>query len=163
MEKRTTQSLDSVSLEQAKDTKNNSKNYNINEEFKHLEDEIKSNNQTEIGLQERTLNQVLSNIVRIDFYAEKQPKIKKWIKEYDVLYEKVFDDNTKPINKKSAAYKKIQLLKIKINSVKISKQGYSVLVDKVFKRMVIELGLDLKVYNKEIFFYNKKYWQLISR
>lgn len=162
MEKRTSQSLDSVSLEQAKDTKNNSKNYNINEEFKHLEDEIKSNNQTEIGLQERTLNQVLSNIVRIDFYAEKQPKIKKWIKEYDVLYEKVFDDNAKPINKKSAAYKKIQLLKIKINSVKISKQGYSVLVDKVFKRMVIELGLDLKVYNKEIFFYNKKYWQLIS-
>jgi putative DNA primase/helicase len=74
----------------------------------------------------------------------------------------VLDSYGKPINKDCEDFIKFESLKKKINAVKIPKQGYSVLVIKVFKKKIVNLDFALKVFNKEIFFYNTKYWQNIT-
>jgi putative DNA primase/helicase len=158
MSELTTQSLNSISLEQGKDTKS----YNIDAEFEALKEEIKDSKQTELELQEQSLASLLESIDKVDFQLEKEPKLNDWKKEVNNLAKTVLDKEGNPINEESEDYLKYTSLKKKINSTKVKRQEYSVLVINVFKKMVLAKDLDLKVFNKEIFFYNGKYWQNIT-
>lgn len=136
--------------------------YNIDQEFETLKDEIQANQLTEIELQEKSLSELLKSIEKVNFLLEKEPKLNDWRKEANRLQKIVLDDKGEPINKESEDFQKFESLKAKINRVKVKRQEYSVLVIQVFKRMVLKKDLDLKVFNKEIFFYNGKYWQNIT-
>lgn len=153
-----TQSLNSISLEQGKDTKF----YNIDADFEALKEEIKDSKQTELELQEQSLASLLESIDKVNFQLEKEPKLNEWKKEASKLAKTVLDAEGHPIDEESEDFIKYEKLKKRINSVKVRRQEYSVLVINVFKKMVLAKDLDLKVFNKEIFFYNGKYWQNIT-
>lgn len=136
--------------------------YNIDAEFEALKEEIQNHKQTELELQERNLATLLGSIEKVDFELEKEPKLQDWKKEFNKLSKEVLDAEGNPIDEESEAYQKYKTLKNKITRTKVKRQEYSVLVINVFKRMVLSKDLDLKVFNKEIFFYNGKYWQNIS-
>jgi putative DNA primase/helicase len=158
MSETTTQSLNTISLEQGKDTDS----YNIDAEFEALKEELKNHKQTELELQERSLASLLESIEKVNFLLEKEPRLTEWRKEANALAKTVLDKEGNPINEESEEYSKYISLKKKINNTKVKRQEYSVLVINVFKRMVLAKDLDLKVFNKEIFFYNGKYWQNIT-
>jgi putative DNA primase/helicase len=153
-----TQSLNSNCLEQGKDTKI----YNIDTDFEALKEEIKDHKQTELELQEQSLAGLLESIPPVNFQLEKEPKLNEWRKEATTLAKTVLDTGGHPIDEESEDFIKYEKLKKRINSVKVRRQEYSVLVINVFKKMVLAKELDLKVFNKEIFFYNGKYWQNIT-
>lgn len=153
-----TQSLNSINLEQGKDTNS----YNIDAEFEALKEEMINPKQTELELQERSLASLLESIEKVNFLLEKEPKLSEWSKEANALAKTVLDAEGNPINEESEDFIRYEKLKKRINSVKVRRQEYSVLVINVFKRMVLAKDLDLKVFNKEIFFYNGKYWQNIT-
>jgi putative DNA primase/helicase len=154
----TTQSLNSIDLGQGKVTKN----YNIDADFEALKEEIKDHKQTELELQEQSLAGLLESVKPVDFQLEKEPKLNQFKKEVNTLAKIVLDAEGHPIDEESEDFIKYEKLKKRINSVKVRRQEYSVLVINVFKRNVLAEGLDLKVFNKEIFFYNGKYWQNIT-
>lgn len=154
----TTQSLNSINLEQGKDTNS----YNIDTEFEALKEELINHKQTELELQERSLASLLESIDKVNFQLEKEPKLNEWRKEASTLAKTVLDAEGHPIDEESEDFIKYEKLKKRINSVKVRRQEYSVLVINVFKKMVLAKDLDLKVFNKEIFFYNGKYWQNIT-
>lgn len=158
MSEQNTQSLNSISLEQGKDTKS----YNIDAEFEALKEEIVNHKQTELELQERSLASLLDSVIIVDFQLEKEPKLNQFKKEVNTLAKTVLDADGHPIDEESEDFIKYEKLKKRINSVKVRRQEYSVLVINVFKKMVLAKDLDLKVFNKEIFFYNGKYWQNIT-
>ena len=58
----TTQSLNSICLEQGKDTNS----YNIDAEFEALKEEIKDHKQTELELQEQSLASLLESIDKVN-------------------------------------------------------------------------------------------------
>jgi putative DNA primase/helicase len=153
-----TQSLNSIVLEQGEVTKN----YNIDADFEALKEEIKDSKQTELELQEQSLASLLESIDIVDFQLEKEPKLNEWKKEATKLAKTVLNEDGQPINEEKEDFIKYLELKKRINSVKVGRQEYSVLVINVFKKMVLAKELDLKVFNKEIFFYNGKYWQNIT-
>lgn len=153
-----TKSLVLSEVKQSKDTEN----YNIDSEFEALKEEITNHKQTELELQERSLASLLKSIEKVNFLLEKEPKLTEWRKEANALAKTVLDKEGNPINEESEEYSKYIILKKKINNTKVKRQEYSVLVINVFKRMVLAKDLDLKVFNKEIFFFNGKYWQNIT-
>ena len=153
-----TQSLNSISLEQGKDTNS----YNIDAEFEILKEEIINHKQTELELQEKSLASLLESIEKVNFLLEKEPKLNNWRKEANALAKIVLNPEGHPIDEESEEYLKYQSLKKRITNTKVKRQEYSVLVINVFKKMVLAKELDLKVFNKEIFFYNGKYWQNIT-
>jgi len=136
--------------------------YNIDAEFEALKEELINHKQTELELQEKSLANLLESIEKVNFQLEKEPKLIEWRKEANSLAKIVLDANGHPIDEENEEYIKYEKLKKRINSVKVRRQEYSVLVINVFKRMVLAKELDLKVFNKEIFFYNGKYWQNIT-
>lgn len=136
--------------------------YNIDAEFETLKEEIQNHKQTELELQERSLSILLESIDKVDFLLEKEPRLTEWRKEANNLAKEVLDNEGQPKDEESEDYLKYKALKSKITRTKVKRQEYSVLVIKVFKRMVLAKDLDLKVFNKEIFFYNGKYWQNIT-
>ncbi len=136
--------------------------YNIDAEFEALKEELINTKQTELELQEQSLASLLESIDKVDFQLEKEPKLNDWKKEIIKLAKSVLDTEGHPIDEESEDYIKYDKLKKRINSVKVRRQEYSVLVINVFKKMVLAKDLDLKVFNKEIFFYNGKYWQNIT-
>jgi putative DNA primase/helicase len=152
-------SLKDVSLVKS----NVSESYNIEDEFKSLKDEIKDQRQTEIELQEMSLASLLESIPNVDFLYEKQPKIRDWQKEVDKLSDLLFDLDGNLINEKGDDYIKFTELNKKIKTTILKRQELSVLVVKVFKRVVLDKDLDLMVFNEEIYFYNGKYWQNITK
>lgn len=154
----TTQSLNSIDL-QGKDTKLT----DINDAgFEALIEEIKDHKQTELELQEQSLATLLESINKVDFQTEKEPKLNEWKKEVNALAKTVLDAEGHPIDEESEDFIKYEKLKKRINSVKVRRQEYSVLVINVFKKMVLAKDLDLKVFNKEISFFNRKHWQGIT-
>ncbi len=153
-----TRSLNSISLEYDK----NKVSYSIDADFEALKEEIKDHKQTELELQERSLASLLESINKVDFQIEKEPKLPEWRKEANALAKTVLDEEGHPIDEESEDFIKYEKLKKRINSVKVRRQEYSVLVINVFKKMVLAKDLDLKVFNKEIFFYNGKNWQNIT-
>jgi putative DNA primase/helicase len=136
--------------------------YNIDDEFETLKEEIQNHKQTELELQEKSLSILLESIEKVDFLLEKEPRINQWKQEVNKMAKEVLDADGKPKDEESEEFLKYKSLKSKISRVKIKRQEYSVLVIQVFKRMVLAKDLDLKVFNKEIFFYNGKYWQNIT-
>ena len=136
--------------------------YNIDAEFEALTEEIQNHRQTELELQEKSLSILLESIEKVDFELEKEPKINDWKKDANTLAKEVLNEEGNPIDEESESYQKYKSLKVKISRTKVKRQEYSVLVINIFKRMVLSKDLDLKVFNKEIFFYNGKYWQNIS-
>lgn len=153
-----TKSLVSSEVKQSKDTKP----YNIDAEFEALKDEITNHKQTELELQERSLASLLESIEKVNFLLEKEPKLNDWRKEANALAKTVLNSEGHPIDEESEDYLKYISLKKKINNTKVKRQEYSVLVINVFKRMVLAKDLDLKVFNKEISFFNGKCWQDIT-
>jgi putative DNA primase/helicase len=151
-------SLNSINPDIGKDINT----YDIDAEFEALKEEITKHKQTEIELQERSLAELLESILKTDFVLEKEPRLTEWKKEANSLVKIVLDANGNPIDKESEDFIKYEKLKKRINSVKVRRQEYSVLVIKVFKRIVLDKGLGLKVFNKEISFYNGKCWQGIT-
>lgn len=135
--------------------------YDIDKEFDAL-NELKNQRQTEIELQEKSLSMLLASIKEVDFILEKEPRINDWKNEANKLAKEVLDDEGEPIDKESQDYQKYISLKKRIERVKVKRQEYSVLVVNVFKKMVLKENFDLKVFNKEIFFYNGKHWQNIT-
>lgn len=158
MSETTTQSLNSNCLEQGKNTEP----YNIDTEFEALKEEITNHKQTELELQERSLASLLESIEKVNFLLEKEPKLNDWRKEANALAKTVLNSEGHPIDEESEDYLKYISLKKKINNTKVKRQEYSVLVINVFKRMVLAKDLDLKVFNKEISFFNGKCWQDIT-
>lgn len=153
-----TQSLNSISLDQGKDTNS----YNIDAEFEALKEELINHKQTELELQEKSLASLLESIEKVNFLLEKEPKLNNWRTEANALAKIVLNQEGHPIDEESEEYLKYLNLKKRINNTKVKRQEYSVLVINVFKKMVLAKELDLKVFNKEIFFYNGKYWQNIT-
>ena len=154
-----TQSFNSISLEQGKVTKLT----DINDAgFEALIEEIKDHKQTELELQEQSLASLLESVTPVDFQAEKEPKLNEWKKEVNILAKIVLDAEGHPIDEESEDFIKYEKLKKRINSVKVRRQEYSVLVINVFKKMVLAKDLDVKVCDKEISFYNGKCWQGIT-
>lgn len=151
-------SLDFNDLKQGEPSKSN----DVNNEFAALETEVYESNETEIELQEKSLAFLLDSIEAVDFYLEKEPKLIQWKKEANRLKKKVLDAVGNPIDTESKDFIRYKKLHKAINIPKLKKQEYSVLVVKVLKRVVLDKKLDLKVYNKVIFFYNGKYWQHIT-
>lgn len=158
MKEKINQSLNSIELNQGKDTNS----YNIDEEFEVLKEEIISHKQTELELQEKSLASLLESIDKVDFQLEKEPKLPEWRKQATLLAKTVLNAEGHPIDEESEDFIKYQNLKKRINSVKVRRQEYSVLVINVFKKMVLAKDLDLKVFSKEISFFNGKYWQNIT-
>jgi putative DNA primase/helicase len=158
----TSQSLDFKGLNIGKDTKIIRKSYDINEEFEQLESEITGGKQTEIELQEKSLAFLLESIGIVDFHLEKEPKLVDWLKQACKLEENILDEDGNPLDEKNEEFIKYKELLKLINSIKLKRQEYAVLVINVFKKIVLAKNLDLKVFNKEIFFYNGKYWQNIT-
>lgn len=154
----TSHSLDFKGLNIDKDTEP----YNIDTDFEALKEEIKDHIQTELELQEQSLASLLESVDVIDFELEKQPKLKEWKKEANLLAKTVLDANGNPIDAGSEDCVKYWELTKAVASVKVRRTEYSVLVVNVFKKIVLAKGLDLKVFNKEIFFYNGKFWQNIT-
>lgn len=158
MKEKINQSLNSIELNQGKDTNS----YNIDEEFEVLKEEIINHKQTELELQEKSLASLLESIDKVDFQLEKEPKLPEWRKQATLLAKTVLNAEGHPIDEESEDFIKYQNLKKRINSVKVRRQEYSVLVINVFKKMVLAKDLDLKVFSKEISFFNGKYWQNIT-
>lgn len=158
MKEKIKQSLNSIELNQGKDTNS----YNIDEEFEVLKEEIVNHKQTELELQEKSLASLLESIDKVDFQLEKEPKLPEWRKQATLLAKTVLNAEGHPIDEESEDFIKYQNLKKRINSVKVRRQEYSVLVINVFKKMVLAKDLDLKVFSKEISFFNGKYWQNIT-
>lgn len=144
---------------QIPDSQNELPDTNIVNELFPTETESK---QSEIELQETSLALLLDSIEIVDFPLEKEPKIEFWIKEANVLEPMVLDADNCPISAESDDYLKYLSLKGLIYSIKVKRQEYSVIVIKVFKKMVLAKDFDLKVFNKEIYFYNGSYWQFIT-
>jgi putative DNA primase/helicase len=153
-----TNDLDFNGLEQGKGTNS----YDNDALFEALKEESVSPKQTEIELQERNLALLRDSIDKIDFQLEKEPNLNEWKKEANSLASTVLDAEGQIIDEESEDYIKYEKLKKRINSVRVKRQEYSVLVIKAFKRLVLAEDLDLMVFNKEIFFYNGKYWQGIT-
>jgi putative DNA primase/helicase len=158
MKEKINHSLNSIELNQGKDTNS----YNIDEEFEVLKEEIVNHKQTELELQEKSLASLLESIDKVDFQLEKEPKLPEWRKQATLLAKTVLNAEGHPIDEESEDFIKYQNLKKRINSVKVRRQEYSVLVINVFKKMVLAKDLDLKVFSKEISFFNGKYWQNIT-
>lgn len=158
----TSHSLDFNGLNLDKDTKSIGLPYDINEEFDQLEAEINEGKQTEIELQESSLALLLESVEVVNFLLEKEPKLIDWQNQANRLREKVIDEDGNPLDEENEDYIKYKKLIKAIISTKIKKQEYAVLVINVLKKIVLAKDLDLKVYNKEIFFYNGKYWQNIT-
>jgi putative DNA primase/helicase len=140
----------------------NKEKYDIDDEFDSLIDEIKQAVKSEEMLQEMSLAFLLESIESVNFFEAKEPRLIEWRNEAKSLSKTVLNSNGHPIDEDSDDYIKYQKLIKKITSVKVKRQEYSVLVVKEFKKMVLAKKLDLKVFNKEIFFYNGKYWQNIT-
>lgn len=136
--------------------------YDIDNEFEALKEELQSNVETELQLQEKSLSILLESIEKVNFLHEKEPRLPEWKKQANDMAKKVLDEEGEPIDKESEDFQRYEKLKNRINKVKVKRQEYSVLVINVFKKMVIKKDLDLKVFNREIFFYNGKYWQFIT-
>ena len=152
------QSLISIKEVEGKDTKK----YNIDADFEALKEEIKDSKQSELELQEQSLASLLESVTKVDFQLEKEPKLNDLKKEVNTLAKTVLDAEGHPIDEESEDFIKYEKLKKRINSVKVRRQEYSVLVINVFKKMVLAKDFDLKVFNKEISFFNGKYWQNIT-
>ena len=109
------------------------------------------NNDSEIELQEKSLAFLLKSIDIVDFSLEIVPKLTQLKKQINKLKKKVLDAEGNPIDDESKEYSKYIKL-IKATAIpKLKKQEYSVLVINIFKKIVLEKKLDLKVYNKVIF------------
>ena len=117
---------------------------------------------SEIALQEKSLAFLLDAVEVVDFSLEKEPKLVQWKNEINKLKKKVLDSEGNPIDEESKDYIKYEKLLNGTSFPKLKKQEYSVLVINIFKKLVLEKKLDLKVYNKVIFIYNGKYWQQIT-
>ena len=117
---------------------------------------------SEIELQEKSLELLLESIEIVNFPLEKEPNMVLWIEEAVALKPIVLDEMNFPINAQSDDYLEYLSLLDLIKSIKLKKNEYSVIVIKVFKRMVLAKNFDLKVFNKEIYFYNGSYWQFIT-
>ena len=122
--------------------------YNIDAEFEALQEELINSKQTELELQEQSLASLLESIDKVDFQTEKEPKLNDWKKEASTLAKSVLDAEGHPIDEESEDFIKYDKLRKRINSVKVKRQEYSVLVINVFKKMVLAKDLDLKVFNK---------------
>ncbi|GEC80201.1 DNA primase family protein [Flavobacterium aquatile] len=136
--------------------------YDINSEFDLLADEAKKEETNELLIQEKHLADLLLSIKEVDFVAEKNPKILQLRAEHEKLAKKVLDKKGNPKDANSDDYIKYQSIDKQISSIKIRVREYSVLVIKIFKKIVIDNNYDLKVFEKEIVFYNGKYWQKIT-
>ena len=124
--------------------------------------DVYDSNESEIELQEKNLALLLDSIELVNFNLEKEPKLIEWKNQANRLKKKVLDTEGNPIDEGSKDFIKYQKLLKAINITKLKKQEYSVLVINVFKKIVLDKKLDLKVYNKVIYFYNGKYWQHIT-
>lgn len=119
-------------------------------------------NDSEIELQEKSLALLLDSVEVVDFSLEKEPKLKQWKNQINKLKKIVFDAEGNPIDEESKEFVKYEKL-LKATSIpKLKKQEYSVLVISIFKRIVLNKNLDLKVYHRVIFIYNTKYWQQVT-
>ena len=128
-----------------------------------IDNEVVQHNDSELELQEKSLALLLDAVEVVDFSLEKEPKLTLWKNQANKLKKKVLDEEGSPIDEESKEFIKYEKL-LKATSIpKLKKQEYSVLVISVFKRIVLDKKLDLKVYNKVIFFFNMKYWQLITQ
>lgn len=126
------------------------------------DDQEEQHKDSEIELQEKSLAFLLESIDIVDFSLEIVPKLTQLKKQINNLKKKVLDAEGNPIDDESKEYSKYIKL-IKATAIpKLKKQEYSVLVINIFKKIVLEKKLDLKVYNKVIFFFNGKYWQQIT-
>jgi putative DNA primase/helicase len=157
MRRKNSHSLDSNSLKKGKtldpiDKSNNS-----------LDIEVNQSNDSEIELQEKSLALLLDSIKPVNFSLEKEPKLTQWNNQANKLKKKVLDEEGNPIDEESKDYIKYKKLLKSKSLPKLKKQEYSVIVINVFKKIVLDKKLDLKVFNKVIFFYNGKYWQQISQ
>jgi putative DNA primase/helicase len=150
------------SMDDIKNKNSNLENYNIDEKFNALENDIKDSTLNEIELQEKILAIILESIDKVDFLLEKQPNIQAWRNEAILLSDGLFDAQGNPIDENSDDYKRFKELQRKINQTKITKREFSVLVIKIFKKIVINKDLDIRVFNEEINFYNSKHWQKIN-
>lgn len=155
-------SLDFNGLKQGEPSNPIDKSKDVNDELGGLEVEVYESNETEIELQENSLAFLLGSIEVVNFSLEKEPKLIQWKNEVNKLKKKVLDVDGNPIDVECKDFIRYKKLLKAINIPKLKKQEYSVLVIKVFKRIVLDKKLDLKVYNKVIFFYNGKYWQHIT-
>lgn len=162
MRNKNSYSLDFNNLKQCEPSKQIEKSNDVNDEFTALEGEVYESNETEIELQEKSLAFLLGSIEVVNFSLEKEPKLIPWKNEANKLKKKVLDVDGNPIDVESKDFIRYKKLIKAINIPKLKKQEYSVLVINVFKRIVLDKKLDLKVYNKVIFFYNGKYWQHIT-
>src|SRR3970040_204453 len=111
----TTQSLNSISIEQGKFTKN----YSIDADFEALKEEIKDIKLTELELQEQSLAGLLESIDNVDFQREKEHKLNEWKKEVNTLAKTVLDAEGHPIDEESEDFIKYEKLKKRINAVKV--------------------------------------------
>jgi putative DNA primase/helicase len=162
MRNKTSQSLDFNSLKQDKHSNIIDKSDVIIDECVPLEDDIYESNETEIELQEKSLAFLLDSIEVVNFTLEKEPKLNLWKNQINKLKKKVLDTEGIPIDEESKDFTRYKKLLKAINIPKLKKQEYCVLVIKVFKKIVLDKKLDLKVFYKVIFFFNGKYWQHIT-
>ena len=128
-----------------------------------VDHQAEQHNDSEIELQEKSLALLLDSVEVVDFALEKEPKLTHWKNQANKLKKKVLDIEGNPIDEESKEYIKYKKLLQAIAIPKLKKQEYSVLIIKVLKKIVLDKKLDLKVYNKVIFFYNGKYWQQITQ
>lgn len=136
--------------------------YDIDAEFDQLNDDVKEEHTNEVSMQEINLARLLSYIEKVDFVALNNSNIAALRIENEKLAKKVFDKFGNPKDVNSEDYKNYQSSSNKISAVKIKYKEYSVLVLEVFKKIVLDNSYDLKVFEKEISFYNSKYWQKIT-
>lgn len=128
-----------------------------------VDDQVEQVNDSEMELQEKSLALLLGSIEVVDFSLEKEPKLIQWKNQANKLKKTVLDTEGNPIDEDSKEYIKYEKLLKAAAIPKLKKQEYSVLVINIFKKIVLDKKLDLKVYNKVIFFYNGKYWQQITQ